>query len=148
MPDNKGAKDEEKLKPRYVRAARVVFFIAIIYSFWILFLIMSVYFLGFGNKWAGLSMNQWITVSIGFFSFLILVELLFVANMYRVKKRRLERERPKPLFFKGKRVHTVTLPLHCKGGIFSKTYIRIDDESILNLRFQMIPPHELWGKKE
>jgi hypothetical protein len=51
-------------------------------------------------------------------------------------------------FIKGKRVHNFTIPTGAKGGIFSKTYIKIDDYSVLDLRYQITPPYELWGKKQ
>ena len=35
-----------------------------------------------------------------------------------------------------------------EGGIFSKTYIHINDKTILRLRTLMIPPEDLWGEKK
>jgi hypothetical protein len=65
-----------------------------------------------------------------------------------VKKRGLEQQKPTQLSYKGKRLHVYTYPPGVKGGIFSKTHIKIDGDTILNVRIQMIPPQELWGKKE
>ena len=64
-----------------------------------------------------------------------------------IKKKKIEKEKSKPIFYKGKRIHTYTLPIGSKGGLFSKTYVRIDEKNILNLRFQMISPNDLWQKK-
>ena len=51
-------------------------------------------------------------------------------------------------FINEKKVHIYTYPKGITGGIFSKTYIDIDGHNILRLRTLMIPPGELWGKKE
>jgi hypothetical protein len=93
-------------------------------------------------------MDQWILSSIILYSIFIGLVLLFVLHYFIVKKRQIEREKPKPLFFKGKRLHTYTLPDNSKGGIFSKTFVKIDNDSILSLRYQMIQPRDLWSKKE
>ena len=39
------------------------------------------------------------------------------------------------------------LILGVEGGIFSKTYIEIDNKNVLRLRTLIIPPEELWVKK-
>jgi hypothetical protein len=52
------------------------------------------------------------------------------------------------LYIQGKQVHNYTVPLDAKGGIFSKTFILIDEDSILNVRYQMIPSDDLWGNKQ
>jgi hypothetical protein len=51
-------------------------------------------------------------------------------------------------FIDGKKVINFSYPKGMEGGIFSKTYIQIDDKSILRLRTLMIPPDELWGEKK
>jgi hypothetical protein len=38
--------------------------------------------------------------------------------------------------------------MDAKGGIFSKTYIIIDEDRVLNIRYQMIPPNDLWGQQQ
>jgi preprotein translocase subunit YajC len=44
----------------------------------------------------------------------------------------------------GKKVIAFTNPEDAQGGIFSKTYIKIDDTYVLRLRELMIPPEDLW----
>jgi len=141
-------RDEDKLKVRYLKISKIIILLAVIYFIWTVFHIISVYFLGFGNKWAALTMDQWILSSIIFFSICIGLVLLFVLHHYIIKKRRIESEKPKPVFYKGKRLYIHTLPDRSKGGIFSKTFVKIDEDTILSLRFQMIPPINLWGKTE
>jgi hypothetical protein len=63
-----------------------------------------------------------------------------------VKRKRIASEKPKSLYLRGKKLHVYTLPEGSKGGVFSKTYVKIDEENILTLRYQMIMPEELWGE--
>ncbi len=148
MPTVEVERDEDKLKVRYLKILKIIVLLAVIYFIWTVFHIMSVYFLRFSNKWAALTMDQWILSSIIFFSICIGLVLLFVLHHYIIKKRRIESEKPKPVFYKGKRLYIHTLPDRSKGGIFSKTFVKIDDGTTLSLRFQMIPPINLWGKTE
>ena len=141
-------RDEDKLKVRYLKLLKIILLLSIIYLIWTVFHIISVYFLGFGNNWAAFTMDQWILSSIILYSIFIGLVLLFVLHYFIVKKRRIEREKPKPLFFKGKKLYIYTVSQESKGGIFSKTFINIDKDSVLSLRFQMIPPNNLWGKTE
>jgi len=136
-------KDEVNLKNKYLKLSKIILVVVIIYTIWIAFIISSVYFLGYGNKWAILTMDQWIISSIVIFSFFVVLEVLLFINYILVKRRRIEGEKPKPALFKGRKLHIFTLPFKSKGGIYSKTYIKIDDENILNLRFQMIAPSDL-----
>ncbi len=139
--------DENILKTRYLRISKIMLLLAIFYTIWITIIVISVYFLGI-YKLALLTMDQWIISGIGLIGVFVILDLLFILHHYIVKKRRIESEKPKPLMFKGKKLHIYTLPMNSKGGIFSKTYIQIDENNILNLRFQMIQPNDLWGRKE
>lgn len=141
-------RDEDRLKPRYLKLSKIIFLLAILYSLWIAFVIISVYFLGFGNKWAIITMDQWILSAVILLGFFIILEVLFILHHQIIRMRRIEREKPKPLYYKGKKVHTYTLPMGSKGGIFSKTYVKMDEKNIVSLRFQMIPPNDLWKKEE
>ena len=53
-------------------------------------------------------------------------------------------EKPKPEYIDGKIVVDITFPRGTDGGVYSKTYIEIDESSILRLKNLMIPPNELW----
>jgi hypothetical protein len=81
-----------------------------------------------------LPMDQLIILCIIILSLFILLEVIF---LYLIKKKK---KRP----FEGKKIHVYTIPEGSKGGIYSKTYIKIDEENILNLRYQMIRPEEIW----
>lgn len=136
-------KDEEFLKNYYLKLSKFILLLVIIYSIWIGIIIIGVYFVGSGNRWAIFSMDQWIISSVGLFSIFVVLEILFFIHYFMVKTKRIKSEKPKTLFFKGKKLHIFTLPLGSKGGIYSKTYIDIDNANILNLRYQMIPQNEI-----
>ncbi len=139
--------DEDILKIRYLKTSKIILILAVIYALWITILIISVYFLGI-YKLAFLTMDQWIISSIILLGVFVGLNVIFILHHYMVKRKRIESEKPKPPYYKGKKLHMYTLPADSKGGIFSKTYVKIDGDNILNLRFQMIPPYEMWGKKQ
>lgn len=139
--------DEDILKVRYLKTSKIILILAVIYALWITILIISVYFLGI-YKLAFLTMDQWIISSIILLGVFVGLDVIFILHHYMIKRKRIESEKPKPLYYKGKKLHLYTLPADSKGGIFSKTYVKIDGDNILNLRFQMIPPYEMRGKKE
>ena len=136
--------DDEQLKTFYLKLSLIILIIAVIYLIWTVINIISVYSFGFDYNWAGPSLDQWILSSIALFSICIVLVLLFILHQHMTKLKRIEREKPKPLLFKGKRLYIFTQPKGSKGGIFSKTYIKIDENKVLSLRFQMIPPKDLW----
>jgi len=148
MPTVENDRKEDILRIRYLKTSKIILLIAVLYSIWIAFIIMSVYFLGFGNKWAFFTMDQWILSNVVLLGVFVGLELIFVLHHYIVKEKRIEREKPIPLYYKGRKLHMYTLPEGSKGGIFSKTFIKIDESKVLNLRYQMMPPNELWGRKE
>jgi hypothetical protein len=135
--------DEEKQKQRLLKASKVLFLCTIIFSLWIALLIMSVYFLKFENKWAVLTIEQWILTAIVFISIAIVLEIILLLYYTLSRKKHILPEK-QLIVLEGKQVHTYTIPVNAKGGIFSKTYIVIDEGHILNLRYQMIPPIDLW----
>lgn len=136
------------LKNRYRKLSKVVFILAIIYLIWVSFVIISIYFLEMGYRWALLSIDEWVYVGIVLLAIFIVLELIFFLHYHSAVKEKIEGKKPKPEFYKGKRVHVYTYPSHAKGGLFSKTYIPIDDKNILRVRTNMISAENLWKKKE
>jgi hypothetical protein len=139
--------DEEKQKQRLLKASKILFVFTILYSLWIALLIISVYFFQWKDNWAVLSTEQWILTAIFFVSIAIGIEFIFLLYYILSTKKYIQPE--KHLTYpQGRQLHNYTIPVDAKGGIFSKTYILIDEKRILNLRYQMIPPKDLWGPKE
>jgi len=80
-------------------------------------------------------------------TFFIILELLAIFHYLLAKRGKKKAEAPQPVSMKGKQVHIFTLPMGAKGGVYSKTFIKIDEINVLNLRYQIIPPNDLWQKK-
>jgi hypothetical protein len=138
--------EQEKLQRRYFTASKFFFVVTMIYLLFIALLIIGVYFLQLGNKWAILTIEQWILSAIALLSIVIGLEVVFLLHYTLEQKKHLRPEKPAgPVFLQGKEVFTFSVPQDVKGGIFSKTYILIDENRILHLRYQMIPPKDLWG---
>ena len=102
--------------------------------------------LGSGHNWALFGIDTWIIALCAIFGFFIILELIFFFHFLSVRNKTIELQKPKKEFIDGKRVYVFTYPKGKEGGIFSKTYIEIDDDNILRLRSLMIPPKDLWGK--
>jgi hypothetical protein len=100
--------------------------------------------LGYGHDWALLNLESWIIALGVLFVIFIILELIFYSHLSSVKNKRIESKKPKIEFINGKRVIVFTYPKGKEGGIFSKTYIDIDENSVLRLKSLMIPPEELW----
>jgi len=73
-----------------------------------------------------------------------LLEILFYLRFILLRRKRLRMEKPRPEYIDGKIVIDITFPMGTDGGIYSKTYIEIDKNSILRLKNLMIPPDEIW----
>ena len=141
--------DEEKQKHRLLKVSKIFFLITIIYSLWIALLIMGVYFLQLGFKWAGFTIEQWLLSAIVLISVIIVLEVILLLQYMLSRMKHLHpKKRKQKEYIQGKKVYRYTIPMNAKGGIFSKTYILIDEDRVLNLRYQMIPPNDLWGKQQ
>jgi hypothetical protein len=138
--------EEEILSTRYSKLSKLFIFLSLFLLIWIIILFIGIVF-EYGHTWAALSFNGWILfVSILFVIFIIL-ELVFYFHFSSVFEKRIKLEKPKPEFINGKKVYIFTYPEGMDGGIFSKTYIQIDENTVLRLRNLMIPPEDLWQKK-
>ncbi len=140
---------EEKQKNKLLRATKIFFIVTVLYSCWILLVVIGTYFLTLGYNWAGLTLEQWILSAIVLIGLILTIEiiLLLLYLLPRMKRQRPEKSKRKEII-QGKRVYGYTIPTDAKGGIFSKTYILIDEKRILNLRYQMIPANDLWGQQQ
>ncbi len=140
---------EEKQKHRLLRATKIFFLVTILYSCWIILVVLGTYFLKLGYNWAGLTLEQWILSAIVLIGLILAVEIIVLLRylLPRIKRLRPEKTKRKE-YIQDKRVYRYTIPQDAKGGIFSKTYVLIDEDRVLNLRYQMIPPNDLWGQKQ
>jgi hypothetical protein len=139
--------DEEKQKQRLLKASKFLFLFTMLYFLWIVLLIMITYFYQLENNWAVLTIEQWILTAIAIISIAIGLEIILLIH-FILSRKKYKQPTEQFIDLQERQVHNYTIPINAKGGIFSKTYILIDDKRILNLRYQMIPPKDLWGPKE
>ena len=140
---------EEKQKHRLLRVTKIFFLVTILYSCWIILVVLGTYFLKLGYNWAGLTLEQWILSAIVLIGLILAIEIIVLLRylLPRIKRLRPEKTKRKE-YIQDKRVYRYTIPQDAKGGIFSKTYVLIDEDRVLSLRYQMIPPNDLWGQKQ
>lgn len=138
MPTINDNNEQLQIKKRYYMLSKLIMIVSIIYFIWILINIVGVYLIGLGNTWAVLPMSQWILSAIILFIIAIGIILFFVLHLIFIHKK-IKQEKNKPLYLHGKRLYTYTYPEGATGGIFSKTYVQTDDDTIVCIRFQMVP---------
>ncbi|MEM4259107.1 MAG: hypothetical protein QXL17_08200 [Candidatus Thermoplasmatota archaeon] len=144
--DTTAISTEERLKNRYSKISKIVFIIAILYLFWVCFVMLSIYFFGYGYRWAFVTIDLWILSAIVLLCFFVVLEIFFLGHIIKIRKKRLFAEIPKPVIIEGRPVYVYTIPEGASGGLFSKTLIPLDDSMMVMIRFQMLKPHDLWKK--
>jgi hypothetical protein len=134
---------EKKISARYRWFFRQFFFISIILISLVVIAAIGIVYLGLGTNWFLFNFEGWIfgvLLAIGLF---VLLEILFFLHFFFYRRKRLRLEQPQPEYIDGKIIIDITFPKGIDGGVFSKTYIEIDNNSILRLRNLMIPPDEI-----
>jgi len=137
---------ENKLISRYSVVFKILVLLTLIFVLWFLILLMGIYIWNYDYNWAYLSFKNWVLLMSGLICLFILLKLGLYYHFKHIDKKRTKKEKPKPEFIQGKRVYIYTYPDDSEGGIFSKTYISIDEHNVLRLRLLMLKPDELWGK--
>lgn len=139
------AKDvEEKLRRKYSVLLKIFVLISVLLVIWVVVVFLGGWLLDYGYDWAYFSVENWVLIVLLIIVVFIIVELVLFLHYRSVRDKLIG----KPVeYISGRRVHVFTYPEDVEGGIFSKTYIEIDDKNILRLRTLMIPPEELWGGK-
>lgn len=139
---------KQGLEHRYLVQLESSLLFVLLYCIWVLFVIISIYYFGMGYRWSLLSMDEWIYSGCAVIGFFFVVELVIYLH-YRSRTKTYKKEEKTPAFsFQGKPTHIFTYPLNTKGGMFSKTYIPLDNNTLLLVRAQILSPQELWKKKE
>ncbi len=139
---------EKRMINRYSLLSILLVLLTIVCIVLFIVIFMGVYIWEYGYNWAVLSFDIWILILSGLIGFFILLNLVLYFHFGSFDKKRKKAEKPKPEFIEGKRVHELTFPKSSEGGIFSKTYIKIDEHNLLRIRLLMIQPNELWENFE
>ena len=149
MTDNILKENKTKQTPnkRYRKLPTLFFLITIMYTLWVVVVITGIYYLNMEYRWAYLTMDQWIIGGCIIIAFFLVIDfILFFKTSRYIKPQTQPSTTSQPLIFKGKQLQVFTYPAYAKGGIFSRTYIPLDEDTILQIRTQMIPAEQLWGK--
>ena len=137
---------EETLGTRYSKLSKIILFLGILLVLWVLIVFIGARILNYGYDWALLSVDNWVLlISILLIIFICLI-LVFFIHYYSIKKKLSSVKVLKVEYVSGKKVHIFTFPQGLEGGIFSKTYVEIDDENILRVRTLMLAPEDVWKK--
>ncbi len=135
---------ERKLSARYLWLFRLFLIITILLIFLIVISAIGIIFLGLGTNWILFGFEGWMVGLSLLIVLFILLEIIFYLHFSLLRKKIQKLGKPKPEFIDGKKVIEISFPRGTDGGIYSKTYIEIDNQSVLRLKNLMIPPDELW----
>jgi energy-coupling factor transporter transmembrane protein EcfT len=138
---------KEEQNSRYFTFLILFIVVSFLFLVWILIISAGIIIFEFDQKWALLSLDTWIYIAVVFILFFIFLELMLYFG-YNNGNHKIGEEKPNQKYIDDKKLYVYTYPKEAKGGIFSKTYILIDENSVLNLRCLMISPGELWDQKE
>lgn len=141
-------KIEDKLRVRYSKLSKIFPIITVLFIIWIIFVALGVFLFELEYNWALLSLENWVYACCILIGFFVILELVLYFHYTATKGKKLKKEKPRPEFIHGKRLYVYTYPAGAEGGIYSKTYVNIDENHVLRLRALMVPPDELWGKQE
>ena len=142
------AKLEKNIKKKYSKLTKIIFVIGMIVVLWAAIVFSGILFWGYEYDWALLDLDMWLLIDSIVISVLIITQLALYFRYSNVKEKRIKIEKPKPEFINGKKVNIFTYPEGVEGGVFSKTYVEIDNHNILRLRALMVHPGELWTNME
>jgi hypothetical protein len=123
--------------------SRLFIFLSIVFILWIIIVASGIIINDMEPNWAYLTLENWVLLSIVIIIFFALIEIIFYLYATYYSDKIIEFEEIEPETIHGKKVYIYTNPINAKGGVFSKTYIQINDESVLKFRNQIIPPTEL-----
>jgi len=124
--------------------------ITVVLIMWIVIVLSGPMFGVFEPDWTGLSPSLWLLmVSIFIGIFIVIDIILYATPRFFVDQSVVEFgtvESPEIENRNGKQVHEFTFPVGVKGGVFSKTYVQIEQNKILRIRNLMIKKEDVWKK--
>lgn len=129
--------------------------LAVVFSMWIVLVLSGQMFLDYSSTWTGLSLSFWLILISVLFGAFIVIDIVIYAHPTLLTEMSSSvssfTTSSTPFEMKeGKRVYEYTAPKDAKGGLFSKTYVPIDEETVIRIRHQMVSAPILWDdeKKE
>lgn len=139
---------EFKLQKRYTILSILFLLLGIILFSWVVMVYSGILFLNYDHNWAVLNLEEWVIAASIMIAIFIIIQLILYKRFSVAQYKTKAADKPDHDFIDDKRVINYTYPKGMEGGIFSKTYLNIDEKTILRLRTLMIPPEDLWGEKK
>ncbi|MEF8880088.1 MAG: hypothetical protein V5A64_06850 [Candidatus Thermoplasmatota archaeon] len=97
----------------------------------------------FGPNWLFFPIEIWLYFLVSLLVLFAVLELVFFQRYKSSISTVRDDRREKPRYIDGRRVYVYTFPKGAKGGVFSKTFIPIDENSVLLLRCRMVHPDKI-----
>jgi hypothetical protein len=143
----------EKNRSFAIILPKLFLILAVVFSMWIVIVVSGQLFMEYSSTWTGLSLSFWLILISALFGAFIVIDIIIYAHPTLLTEMNTS---VKPMaslavpfeMKEGKRVYDFTVPKDVKGGLFSKTYIALDEETVLRVRHQIVPSKTLWDKKE
>ena len=123
--------------------SRLFIFLSIVFILWIIIVASGIIINDMEPNWAYLTLENWVLLSVIIIIFFAIIEIIYYIYTIYYSDKIIEFEEVEPEKINGKKVYIYTNPKNAKGGVFSKTYIPINNESVLKFRNQMIPSDKL-----
>ena len=126
--------------------------LTVVFIMWIMIVLGGPFFGVFEPNWTGISASLWmILISIILSTFIIIDIVLYATPKFFSYPQDKEAsiglvEFPEIEQRAGKQVYEFTYPVGSRGGVFSKTYVKISEQAIIRIRNQMIKKEEIWNK--
>jgi hypothetical protein len=139
---------EKIIKSKYSLLTKIIFLVGIIIVSVLIIVFLGVLIWSYDYDWALINIDNWLLIAIITISILIVIELVLYFKYTTIGEKKIKSQKPKPEFIDNKKVNIFTYPHGMEGGIFSKTYLDLDDHNILCIRALIIHPAELWTNKE
>ncbi|KYK22600.1 hypothetical protein AYK21_03705 [Thermoplasmatales archaeon SG8-52-2] len=134
---------ERKISARYKSFFKYFLIITLLLVLLLIISAVGIIFLGLGTNWFLFNFEGWIvgeSIIIGLF---VILEILFFLHILLIRRKMSKLGKPKTEYIDGKKIIDITFPKGTDGGVYSKTYIEIDNSNILRLKNLMIPPDEI-----
>lgn len=150
IPMNESASSQKKPINLLLILPKLFLIISIVLLMWIVIVLSGVSILELDPDWAGLSLSSWlIVISVLFGVFIIIDILMYVSPSLFTKQdiKEFTSTDESVEYLDGRKVYEYTFPKNKKGGIFSKTYVQVDNNTLLRIRNQMIPSESLWPEE-
>jgi hypothetical protein len=124
--------------------------LTVVFIMWIVIVLGGPMFGVFEPNWTGISPSVWmILISVLLVAFIIIDIVLYATPRFFSESKEMKTatglvEFPEVEQRAGKQVYDFTYPAGSKGGVFSKTYVKISEQAIVRIRNQMIRKEEIW----